>query len=71
MNLEVQNEYKCDCAIIHEDVVEKVRADQHPEEHLIDLADFFKVLGDSTRSHHGCRPRSLEPRIKLHAPPQR
>lgn len=49
MTLEIQNEYKCDCAIIHEDVVEKVRADQHPEEQLIDLADFFKVLGDSTR----------------------
>ena len=49
MTFEVTNEYKCDCAIIHEEVVEKVKADQHPEERLIDLADFFKVLGDSTR----------------------
>ena len=49
MSYELPIDDKCDCSIIHEDVVARVRADQQPEERLIDLADFFKVLGDSTR----------------------
>ena len=49
MPYELTTDDKCDCSIIHEDVVARVRADQQPEERLIDLADFFKVLGDSTR----------------------
>ncbi|NLK21839.1 MAG: winged helix-turn-helix transcriptional regulator [Epulopiscium sp.] len=40
---------KCDCTVIHEDVVEKVRQSMPPEEHLYDLAELFKVFGDSTR----------------------
>lgn len=39
----------CDCEVIHPDVVDRVK-DRMPEEHeLYDLADFFKVFGDSTR----------------------
>lgn len=49
MPYELTTDDKCDCSIIHEDVVARVRADQQPEERLINLADFFKVLGDSTR----------------------
>ncbi len=40
---------KCDCTVIHEDVVAKVRHDMPAEESLLDLADLFKVFGDSTR----------------------
>ena len=40
---------RCDCNIIHEDVVEEVRAKMPDEEVLMDLADLFKVFGDSTR----------------------
>lgn len=40
---------KCDCAIIHEDVVNKVKENMPPEENLYDLAELFKVFGDSTR----------------------
>ena len=40
---------KCDCTIIHEDVVERVRGEMPDEELLFDLADLFKVFGDSTR----------------------
>lgn len=40
----------CDCDVIHADVVESVRKRLPDEDELYDLADFFKVLGDSTRS---------------------
>ncbi len=40
---------KCDCTIIHEDVVQAVRSQMPDEESLLDLADLFKVFGDSTR----------------------
>ena len=40
---------KCDCTIIHEDVVREVRLQMPEEEDLLDLADLFKVFGDSTR----------------------
>jgi ArsR family transcriptional regulator len=39
----------CDCDVIHADVVEKVSHSMPDEEKLYDLADFFKVFGDSTR----------------------
>lgn len=39
----------CNCTIIHEDIVNRVRAELPDEEKLYDLADLFKVLGDSTR----------------------
>lgn len=39
----------CDCNIIHDDLVEGAKAEMIEEEIVIDLADFFKVLGDSTR----------------------
>lgn len=40
---------KCDCTVIHEDCVRKTRAAMPEEEKLLDLADLFKVFGDSTR----------------------
>lgn len=39
----------CNCTIIHEDLVNKVKDSIPEEETLYDLADLFKVLGDSTR----------------------
>jgi len=39
----------CTCSTIHEDVVEKVRKLIPQEETLYDLAELFKVFGDSTR----------------------
>lgn len=39
----------CDCSVIHADAVEKVRQTMPDDSCLYDLADFFKVLGDSTR----------------------
>lgn len=39
----------CDCVIIHQDVVDTVRARMIAEETLYDLADLFKNFSDSTR----------------------
>jgi DNA-binding transcriptional ArsR family regulator len=40
---------RCDCNVIHEDVVNRVREKLPDEELLLSLADLFKVFGDSTR----------------------
>ena len=39
----------CNCNIIHKDVIEKVNEALPADETLYDLAEFFKVFGDSTR----------------------
>jgi ArsR family transcriptional regulator len=39
----------CRCGLIHEDVVAEVREKMPDETVLLDLADLFKVFGDSTR----------------------
>ncbi|MDR1971913.1 MAG: metalloregulator ArsR/SmtB family transcription factor [Treponema sp.] len=38
-----------ECTVIHEDVVRAVKGKMPAEEDLLDLADLFKVFGDSTR----------------------
>ena len=40
---------KCDCDVIHDDIVCRVRDKMPPEENLYDLAELFKVFGDTTR----------------------
>ena len=45
----IDKSLRCDCTVIHEEIVERVRGKMHPVEMLYDLADFFKVFGDSTR----------------------
>ena len=47
--MENNNIEVCNCTIIHEDIVNKVKVCIPEEETLYDLADLFKVLGDSTR----------------------
>ncbi|NMM62300.1 helix-turn-helix transcriptional regulator [Clostridium sp. P21] len=39
----------CNCNVIHEDVINKVKKSIPEEEKLYDLAEFFKVYGDTTR----------------------
>ena len=39
----------CDCEVIHEDILSKVKCHMPKDTGLYDLADFFKVFGDSTR----------------------
>ena len=40
---------RCNCSAIHEDIVAAVRKKIPNEESLLNLADLFKVFGDSTR----------------------
>jgi DNA-binding transcriptional ArsR family regulator len=40
---------RCSCDVIHEDIVKQVKKAMPEEELLYDLADLFKVFGDSTR----------------------
>ena len=39
----------CSCTVIHQDIVDKVRKHIPAEESLYDLAELFKVFGDTTR----------------------
>ncbi len=43
------NSEACSCNVLHEDVINRVKDIMPPEEQLYDLADFFKVFGDTTR----------------------
>ena len=44
-----RNEFICDCNVIHQDVVDKT-VKKMPEEDVFNkLAEFFKILGDTTR----------------------
>lgn len=45
----MKNSKICDCDIIHEDIIEKVKKKMPEDELLSDLSDFFKVIGDGTR----------------------
>jgi len=40
---------RCFCDVIHEDIVNTVKGKMPKEETLYDLAELFKVFGDSTR----------------------
>lgn len=40
---------RCSCNVIHGDIVSKVKDSLPQEEILYDLAELFKVFGDSTR----------------------
>lgn len=44
----------CDCDVIHSDVVEHVREHLPNNVLLYELADFFKVFGDGTRTRILC-----------------
>lgn len=44
-----KNEFVCDCNVIHEDIVNKTISQMAEEENFMKLAEFFKILGDTTR----------------------
>ena len=44
------NEFICDCNIIHEDVVNKTIKKMPNQELFSKLAEFFKIIGDPTRT---------------------
>lgn len=49
MSVKMQAAERCDCTVIHEEVVNRVMGRMPEEESLYDLAELFKVFGDSTR----------------------
>ena len=40
---------QCDCVCVHQEIVDYVTADMPDEEELYDLAELFKIFGDTTR----------------------
>jgi ArsR family transcriptional regulator, lead/cadmium/zinc/bismuth-responsive transcriptional repressor len=46
---DIQPVERCDCEVIHEETVDRVRGIMPREETLYDLAELFKVFGDTTR----------------------
>ena len=44
----------CEVSVIHDDVLERVRAKMPPEEPVYEVSELFKVFGDSTRSRIIC-----------------
>lgn len=45
----IQMDYQNDFLAVHEDVVKRVKEKQPDDEYLYELADLFKVFGDTTR----------------------
>ena len=44
-----QDVERCACQHVHEDVVDRLQSQMPADEKLYDLAELFKVFGDSTR----------------------
>jgi DNA-binding transcriptional ArsR family regulator len=47
--IQMENDKQSEFLAAHEDVVKKVLEEQPADEYLYDLAELFKVFGDSTR----------------------
>ena len=44
-----KNEFICDCNIIHQEIVDKTLKNMLDEDTFNKLAEFFKIVGDTTR----------------------
>ncbi len=44
-----KNEFICDCNVIHQDMVDKAIENMPGQDLFNKLAEFFKILGDTTR----------------------
>ena len=45
----MNNEYNCDCNIIHQEVIDSTKENMPSDDLLFNVSDFFKIMGDSTR----------------------
>lgn len=45
-----RNEFTCDCSVIHQDVVDNTTKKMPDADTFNKIADFFKILGDTTRA---------------------
>jgi len=46
----MQQNFTCDCDVIHEDVVNEVKSKMQPKDEYIQLASLYKMFGDATRT---------------------
>ena len=44
------NEYNCDCNVIHESAVKEVKKSMLSDKVINEVASFFKIVGDPTRT---------------------
>ena len=49
MDNQKNNLYKCDCNVIHENIVNTVKDKMPPTKNFTELSSLFKVFGDTTR----------------------
>lgn len=49
-----RNEFLCDCTAVHQEAVDQVLAQMPGKDRLQQVADFYKLLGDSTRCRILC-----------------
>jgi ArsR family transcriptional regulator len=47
--MRTDNVIKCDCNVIHQDIIDQVKADLPDQNSIQNLAQLFKVFGDPTR----------------------
>lgn len=45
---------QCECSVIHEEAVKRVRQSMPEEDPIYEVAELFKVFGDSTRARIIC-----------------
>jgi len=45
----INEQFSCDCDVIHEDVVDRVRAAMPESKNFYDLANLYKMFSDNTR----------------------
>lgn len=50
----------CECTVIHKEIVEQVRNKMLSDETIFDLAELFKIFGDSTRMKIICALKMSE-----------
>ncbi|MCI8588337.1 MAG: winged helix-turn-helix transcriptional regulator [Bacilli bacterium] len=53
-------EEMCECTVIHKETVEKVKESMQSDDLLFDLAELFKIFGDSTRMKIICALKMSE-----------
>lgn len=44
------DDFACDCDLVHADVISKVKSKMPEDDSFSDLSSFFKILGDFTRT---------------------
>ena len=57
---ESMKEEICECTVIHKDIVEKVKSNMLNDELIFDVAELFKIFGDSTRMKILCALKMSE-----------